>query len=99
MDFIGDVVKTPFICVGWIIIGALAGILANRIMHSSSPLIMDILLGWAGSIVGGLIMGLLGVGEPDGGLGLVIINLVVAVFGAVVLISLYRALSGQRVST
>jgi uncharacterized membrane protein YeaQ/YmgE (transglycosylase-associated protein family) len=95
MDFLGDLIKSPFICLGWIIIGALAGAAANRLMHSRSPLIMDIILGWAGSIVGGLIMGLLGVGEPDGGLGLVIVNFIVATIGAVVIIYLVRAVRGR----
>jgi uncharacterized membrane protein YeaQ/YmgE (transglycosylase-associated protein family) len=98
MEFIEDVISTPFICLGWIIVGALAGAAAHSIMKSRAPMLQDILLGWAGAIVGGIIMGLLGVGEPDGGLGLVIVNLVVATFGAVLIIAVYRALRGQPVT-
>jgi len=47
---------------GWIfsiIIGALVGWLAGKIMKSNQSLLVNILLGWAGSILGNFIAGLL----------------------------------------
>ena len=41
-----------------IVIGALVGWLAGKIMHSSRGLLGNILLGWVGSILGNYIAGL-----------------------------------------
>ena len=100
MDFIGDVIeailKTPFIIVGWLIVGAIAGDLARRIVGSGDRgYFSDLLLGIFGAIVGGFISNFF-IDSPDGGLGLVIVNLVVATIGAIILIMIGRALSGNR---
>ncbi len=95
MDFITDLLAAPFICIGWIIVGAIAGALARSIMRSQDkPLLSDIILGIAGAIIGGLLAGLLGMGPGPNtaGLELVLINLVIATVGAIVLIALRRAL-------
>ncbi len=87
----------PIICVGWIIVGAIAGTLARQIMKSSdAPLINDIILGLIGSVVGGFIAGLLGIARPDGGLDRVIINLIISVVGAIVVIYIGRMIRGRR---
>ena len=87
----------PIICVGWIIVGAIAGALARRIMGSKdAPLINDVVLGLIGSIVGGFVAGLIGIARPDGGLDRVIINLVISVIGAVIVIYLGRMIRGRR---
>lgn len=95
MELIGWLVSSPFICLGWIIVGAIAGGLARSIMGSGDrPIIGDILLGIAGAIVGGFIAGMLGIpSETDGGLTLILINLVIATLGAAILIAIRRALS------
>lgn len=93
MDFIGDILAAPFICIGWIIVGAIAGALARYIMKSGdAPFILDLILGIAGAIIGGIIAGLLGLGpsETSAGLELVLINLVIATVGAIILIGLRR---------
>lgn len=97
MDFITDILATPFICVGWVIVGALAGAGARAIMKSPDmSFLSDMILGIAGAFVGGLVAGLFGMapGANRAGLELVIINLVVATVGAVILISLRRMVSG-----
>ena len=87
----------PIICVGWIIVGAIAGALARRIMGSrDEPFINDVILGLIGSIVGGFVAGLLGIARPDGGLDRVIINLVISVIGAVIVIYIGRLIRGRR---
>lgn len=93
MDFIGDIISAPFICLGWIIVGAIAGSLARTIMRSGDrPFIMDLILGIAGAFVGGLLAGLVGLapGDDAGGLGLVLANLVIATIGAILLIGIWR---------
>lgn len=84
----------PLICVGWLIIGAIAGALARSILKGSdAPLIQDILLGLAGSVIGGFVAGLLGMGPGGtGGIERVLINLVIAVVGAVILLWISRVI-------
>lgn len=93
MDFLNDLISAPFICIGWIIVGIIAGSLARRLMQAKDqPIIVDLILGIAGALVGGLIAGILGLGPDDnsGGLGLVIANLVIATMGAALLIGIRR---------
>lgn len=95
-DFIAVLLKTPFICLGWIIVGAIAGDIARRLMKSPDQNVLsDILLGIVGAVIGGFIAGLLNIGRPDGGLGLVIVNLIIATVAAALLIWIKRALSGR----
>ncbi len=100
MDAIGSffswLVTAPFICIGWLIIGFIAGALARRIMGSSNaPFVLDIILGIIGAWVGGFILGLLGFRDAlDIGFG--IGTLITAVIGAIVLILIGRLLFRGR---
>lgn len=98
MDVIGDILAAPFVCIGWLIVGAIAGALAHSIMKSSAPLIGDIILGLIGSVVGGFIVSLLGINRPDGGITGVIASLVVATIGAVILIAIGRLIRGRSIA-
>lgn len=75
----------------WIVFGALAGWIASLVMRTDSAqgTTTDILLGIVGAIVGGFIMGLIG---QQGVTGFNIYSLLVAVFGASVLIYAGRML-------
>ncbi|SRR5258708_39938886 len=95
-DFIGALLKSPFICLGWVIVGVLAGAIAHNFMKSRGGLIGDLILGLVGALVGGFVFGLFGIGKPDGGLTLVVVNLVIATIGAIILIALGRMIRGQR---
>jgi uncharacterized membrane protein YeaQ/YmgE (transglycosylase-associated protein family) len=87
----------PIICIGWIIVGAIAGGLARQIMGSKDqPFINDVVLGLVGSIVGGFVAGLLGIGGPEGGLSRVIVNLVISIVGAIIVIYIGRMIRGRR---
>lgn len=95
MEFITDILSAPFICVGWIIVGAIAGAAGRAIMKSPDmPFLSDVILGIAGAFVGGLLAGLFGMapGANRAGLDLVIVNLIVATIGAIVLIAARRAI-------
>jgi len=95
-DVISWIVSAPFILVGWIIVGAIAGELARRFTGGADKsFFADLGLGILGAIIGGFIAGIVGVGLPGGGIALVIANLVIATFGAAVLIMIKRALSGR----
>ena len=91
-------VSTPFICVGWIIVGAIAGALARRLMGSTDkPFIQDLILGIAGAGIGGILLGFVNIGTPDGGISLVIFNLILATVTAAALIWVGRAIGGRSV--
>ena len=71
--------------IAWIVLGAIAGFIASKIMGSDEGLIMMIVLGIAGAVVGGFIAGkVLGVADVT---GLNPSSIIVAVFGAVVVIA------------
>ena len=70
--------------IAWIVLGALAGFIANLIMGSREGLVLTVVLGIVGAIVGGFIAGTLFKVADVTGLNLE--SLVVAVFGAVVVI-------------
>ena len=54
-DTIAWIVKFPFVVLGWIIVGAVAGELARRFMGSGDHnCIADLLLGVLGAFVGGV---------------------------------------------
>lgn len=94
---IGSIVASPFICIGWIIVGAIAGAVARQIMGSGDrPFLSDLILGLVGAVVGGFVASLLGLYKPDGGIALVLVNLVIAIVGAIILIAIGRALMGRR---
>lgn len=68
-----------------ILIGALAGWVAEQIMKADHGLLTNILLGIGGAIVLNFLLGLIGVG-----LGGIIGQLIVAIAGACLLIWAYR---------
>ena len=80
---------------GWIIFGLIAGIIAKAIMPGKDPggAIVTILLGIAGSLVGGFIGERL-LYSADSGPGR-IMSLVFAVIGAIILLALYRLIRGR----
>lgn len=98
VDFIEGLIKAPFICIGWLIIGFLAGGLARYFMRSANALfINDIMLGLAGAVIGGFITSGLFNFEPNtSGLELVVINLVIATVTAMGLIFIGRKFLGNK---
>jgi uncharacterized membrane protein YeaQ/YmgE (transglycosylase-associated protein family) len=75
----------------WIVLGLVVGVLAKWIMPGPDPggIVVTILLGIGGSVVGGFLGSLLGLGGVSGfNLG----SLVLAVFGALALLWGHRRL-------
>lgn len=79
--------------IGWIIFGAVVGALARLIMPGRDPIgcLLTILLGVAGSLLGGLLLGLIIGGrgtDPAGWIG--------SVIGALLVLWLYRRFGRPR---
>lgn len=74
----------------WLLIGAAAGYLAQRIMGGQSPggLLGDLVLGILGAIVGGYGLSLIGIGGNGG----IVATFIVALVGALFLIWVVRKL-------
>jgi uncharacterized membrane protein YeaQ/YmgE (transglycosylase-associated protein family) len=80
--------------IAWIVLGAIAGFIANQIMGTREGLIMMVILGIVGAVVGGFIAGtLFHVADVT---GLNIESLIVAIFGAIVVIFVAQRLGGRR---
>ena len=81
--------------IAWIVVGLIAGLLAKLLMPGDDPggLIITTLIGMAGAVVGGFLVGILG---GVGATGFNIWSIVVATLGAIVLLFVYRLITGGR---
>mgnify|MGYP001594039816 CR=1 FL=1 len=80
--------------IAWIVVGAIAGFLANKITGTSDGLLMMLVLGIVGGLVGGFVAtSVLKMGSVD---GINLESIFVSVVGAVIVIVVYRALAGGR---
>ena len=78
----------------WIVIGAIAGFLANNIMGSREGLVMLVVLGIVGGLVGGYIAtNILKIGSVD---GINLQSIVIATLGAMLVVFVVTALRGGR---
>ena len=80
--------------IGWlmtIILGGLAGWIAEKMMKFDTGLLMNIVLGIVGAVVGNFLLGLIGIG-----LGGLVGQLIVAVLGACIVIYLYRLMKSKQ---
>lgn len=80
--------------IGWIVFGVIVGIIAKLLMPGRDPggFIITMALGIAGALIGGSIGRAIGWYGPNESAGLLM-----SVFGAVVLLAIYRALFVRRV--
>lgn len=74
-----------------LIIGALAGWIAGRIMKKEGSMLRNILLGFAGSFVGGILFNFIGL-RSSGFIGEILISVV----GACIVIFVAGYLSGRK---
>jgi len=80
--------------IAWIIVGAIAGFLANQVMGSREGLLMMVVLGIVGGLVGGFVASsLLKIGSVN---GINVESIVIATLGAILVIFAARAASGSR---
>lgn len=82
--------------ISWIVLGAIAGFLANMIVGGREGLIGTIILGIVGALVGGYIaQALFHKGDVT---GVNIESIVISVIGAIVVLFVWRAFTRRRVS-
>ena len=76
-----------------LIIGLVAGAIAKLIMPGKDPggLLMTMVLGIAGSFLGGFLGRAMGIGE-----GSMVAGLIGSVIGALILLAIYRRVTGRR---
>lgn len=80
----------------WIIVGLIAGWLAGLVVKGGGYGVLgDIILGIVGALVGGFVASAV-FGVPNAVNGLNITSIIVAFIGAVVVVWIFRALTGRR---
>ena len=80
--------------IAWIVVGAIAGFLANQVMGSREGLLMMVVLGIVGGLVGGfLATSVFKVGSVD---GINLESIVIATLGAILVVFVVNALRGGR---
>ena len=80
--------------IAWIVVGAIAGFLANQIVGSRGGLLRTVALGVVGAIVGGYVAAtLLKVGTVS---GINLESVVIATIGAVAVLGLVNFATGSR---
>jgi uncharacterized membrane protein YeaQ/YmgE (transglycosylase-associated protein family) len=80
--------------IAWIVVGAIAGFLANQLMGTREGLLMMVVLGIVGGLVGGFIASsILKMGSVN---GVNIESIVIATLGAILVVFLYGMATGSR---
>ena len=79
--------------IAMVLLGLIAGALAKLIMpgRDGGGIFMTILLGIAGSLLGGFLFNLLGIGD-----GATWAGLIGSIIGAIVILAIYRAVTKNR---
>jgi uncharacterized membrane protein YeaQ/YmgE (transglycosylase-associated protein family) len=80
--------------VAWIVVGAIAGFLANLVMGSREGLVMMVVLGIVGGLVGGFIAtSILKMGSVN---GINVESIIIATLGAILVVAVVGMLQGSR---
>ncbi|HWM13754.1 MAG TPA: GlsB/YeaQ/YmgE family stress response membrane protein [Gaiellaceae bacterium] len=86
--------------IGWIILGLLAGLIAKAILPGDDPggIIVTTIIGVLGALGGGFIAQAIGFGDPIDEF-FDFSTWLAAIIGAIALLLIWRAVSGQRRTT
>ena len=80
--------------IAWIVVGAIAGFLANQIMGSREGLLMMVVLGIVGGLLGGFVAtSVLKIGAVD---GINVESIVIATLGAIAVVFIASFATGSR---
>ena len=80
--------------IAWIVVGAIAGFLANQVMGSREGLLMMVVLGVVGGLVGGFVAAsVLKVGSVN---GINVESVLIATLGAIAVVFVARFAGGTR---
>jgi len=83
----------PMSLLAWIVVGLIAGWLASQVVPSRFGIVGDTVIGMVGALIGGFLFNQFGAAGTS---GLNVWSILVAFVGAVVLLVVIRAFSGQR---
>ena len=90
-----DSTKNQMSIIGWIILGLIAGWIANKIVEGSGQgFFLNIALGIVGALVGGFLYAQI-LGGP-GVTGVNIGSIIVSIIGAIIVLWVYNAIAGRR---
>jgi uncharacterized membrane protein YeaQ/YmgE (transglycosylase-associated protein family) len=79
--------------VAWIVLGLISGFIASKVVNKTGEgVALDIVLGIVGAVVGGFLFNLVGATGID---GFNIWSMLVAVFGAIVVLVVKHSLTGR----
>ncbi len=82
--------------VAWVALGLFAGFLASRVVNQGGRgVVFDGLLGALGALIGGLVFSSVG---PIGSSGYSVWSVFVAVMGAIIVLVVYHAMVGRRIT-
>jgi uncharacterized membrane protein YeaQ/YmgE (transglycosylase-associated protein family) len=79
--------------IAWIVVGAIAGFLANLVMGGSEGLLKMLILGVIGALVGGFVAMSLRLGSVD---GINVESIAIATIGAIAVVFVARLAGGRR---
>jgi len=79
--------------IAWIVVGVIAGFLANLVMGGSEGLLKMLILGVIGALVGGFVATSLKLGSVD---GINVESIAIATIGAIAVVFVARLAGGRR---
>lgn len=86
--------------IGWVVFGLVVGVIAKLLMPGRDPggCVITVALGILGAVVGGILAQVLGIVDPSNEVGdrSFLVQLVFAVIGAVIILTVYRLIAKQR---
>lgn len=83
--------------IGWILLGIVAGVIAKALLPGDDPggFIVTVIIGIVGALLGGFLARALGFGDPIDEF-FDISTWLAAIIGAMILLVIYRAVTGRR---
>ena len=81
--------------IAWLLVGLVAGWIANLIMGGRGSIVSDLLLGVVGAIVGGFVASVLFGGDFVSGFNFS--TVLVSIVGAIIVVGLYRAFTHEAI--
>jgi uncharacterized membrane protein YeaQ/YmgE (transglycosylase-associated protein family) len=83
--------------IGWILLGIVGGVIAKALLPGNDPggLIITIIIGIVGALLGGFLARALGFGDPIDEF-FDVSTWLAAIIGSMILLVIYRAVTGRR---
>ncbi len=83
--------------IGWILLGIVAGVIAKALLPGNDPggAIITVVIGIVGALLGGFLARALGLGDPIDEF-FDISTWLAAIIGSMILLVIYRAVTGRR---